>query len=96
MILAEIIWENADENNYKKMNFNNYKTMKFDEIYKLIIILSQIKKYYQKLENFKSAHVMRELMCQHETSLKTDSIVIKIDEMLSNVQKAELNSRKKT
>ena len=28
-------------------------------------------------------------MCQHETSLKTDSIVIRADEMLSNAQKAE-------
>jgi len=46
MILTEIIWKNADKNNYKKMNFNNHETMKFDEIYKLIIILFQIKKYH--------------------------------------------------
>src|SRR5437868_9089746 len=79
----------------KKINSNNYKTIKFDEIYKLIIILSQIEKCHQKLEKSKNADVMRKLIYQHETSLKTDSIVMKADKMLSNAQKAELNHQKK-
>ena len=79
----------------KKVNFNDHKIMKFNEIYKLIIILSQIKKHHQKFEKFKNADAVRKLMYQHKTSLKTDSIVIKADEMLSNAQKAELNSRKR-
>jgi len=69
--------------------------MKFNEIYKLIIILFQTKKCHQKLEKFKNVNVIRKLMHQHKTLLKTDSIVIKADKILSNVQKAELNSRKK-
>ena len=39
--------------------------------------------------------MMRKLMCQHEILLKTDLIMIRADEMLSNVQKAELNSKKR-
>src|SRR5438046_1683055 len=69
--------------------------MKFDKIYKLAITLSQIEKHCQKLGKSKSADVMRELMHQHETSLKTDSIVIRADETLSNAQKAELNHQKR-
>src|SRR5438034_8857056 len=38
---------------------------------------------------------MRELMCQHETLLKTDSIMIRADEMLSNAQKAESDHRRR-
>jgi len=38
---------------------------------------------------------MKELMHQHKTSLKTDSIVIRADRTLSNAQKAELNSRRR-
>ena len=58
-------------------------------LYKLIIILFQTEKHCQKLEKSKNANVMRKLMCQHKTLLKTDSIVMRTDEMLSNVQKAE-------
>jgi len=79
----------------KEMNSNNYKIIKFDEIYKLIIILSQIKKHYQKLKKSKNANTIRELMHQHEMLLKTDSIMIRADETLSNAQKAELNSRRR-
>ena len=73
------------------MNSNNHEIMKFDEIYELMIILSQIKKCHQKLEKFKSADMMRKLMHQYKILLKTDSIVIKADKMLSNAQKAESN-----
>ena len=66
--------------------------MKFNEIYKLIITLSQIKKCYQKLEKSKSADAIRELMHQHEMLLKTDSIMIRADRILSNAQKAESDS----
>ena len=66
----------------KEVNFNNHKTMKFNEIYKLTITLSQTEKHCQKLEKFKSANMMKELMHQHKTSLKTDSIVMEADEML--------------
>ena len=75
----------------KEMNSNDHETVKFNEIYKLMIILSQTEKHYQKLEKSKSADVMKELMHQHKTSLKTDSIVMRADETLSNVQKTELN-----
>ena len=73
----------------KKMNSNNHKIMKFNEIYKLIITLSQTEKHHQKLEKFKNVNAVRKLMHQHETSLKTDSIIIRIDRTLSNAQKAE-------
>src|SRR5216117_1548341 len=79
----------------KKINSNNYEIMKFDEIYELMIILLQTEKHYQKLEKFKNADVIRELMHQHKMLLKTDSIVIKADEMLSNVQKAESDYQKR-
>ena len=70
----------------KEMNSNNHETMKFNEIYELIIILSQTKKHHQKLEKFKSADAMRELMCQHKMSLKTNSIVMRADRILSNAR----------
>ena len=73
----------------KKVNFNDHETMKFNEIYELIITLFQTEKHCQKLEKSKSADTMRELICQHETLLKTDSIVMRADKTLSNVQKAE-------
>ena len=79
----------------REVNSNNHEMMKFDEIYELMITLSQIKKHHQKLEKSKSADVMRELMCQHEISLKTDSIMIRADRMLSNAQKAESDSRRR-
>ena len=63
--------------------------MKFNEIYKLIIILSQIKKHCQEFKKFKSADVMKKLMCQHKTLLKTNSIVMRADKTFSNIQKAE-------
>ena len=34
-------------------------------------------------------------MCQHKTSLKTDSIVMRADRTLSNAQKAESDIRKR-
>src|SRR5437667_3306924 len=79
----------------KKVNSNNHETMKFDKIYKLIITLFQIKKYHQKLEKSKNVNVMRELMHQHETLLKTDSIMIRADRTLLNAQKAESDNRRK-
>ena len=79
----------------KEMNFNDYETMKFNEIYELMITLSQIKKHHQKLEKFKSADAVRELMHQYKMLLKTDSIVIRADEMLSNILKAESDIRKR-
>jgi hypothetical protein len=39
--------------------------------------------------------IIRELMHQHETLLKTDLIMIRADETLSNAQKAESIIRKK-
>ena len=77
------------------MNFNNYETMKFDEIYELTITLSQTEKCCQKLRKSKSADAVRELMHQHKMSLKTDSIVIRADRTLSNVQKAESDHQKR-
>ena len=68
----------------KEVNSNNHETMKFDKIYELIIILSQTEKCHQKLEKSKNTDIIRELMCQHEMLLKTDSIVIKADETFSN------------
>ena len=79
----------------KEVNSNDYKTMKFDEIYELMITLSQTEKCHQKLKKSKSANIIRELICQHEMLLKTDSIMIRADEMLSNAQKAESDSRKR-
>src|SRR5213592_4730458 len=69
--------------------------MKFDEIYKLTITLSQIKKHCQKLRKSKSVNAMRELMHQHETSLKINSIVIRADKTLSNAQKAESDHQRR-
>jgi len=46
----------------KEVNFNNHEIIKFNEIYKLIIILFQTEKYYQKLEKLKNANAVRELM----------------------------------
>ncbi len=77
------------------MNSNNHEIMKFDEIYELIITLSQTEKCYQKLEKSKNTNAVRKLMCQNKMLLKTNSIMIKADKMLSNVQKAELNSRRR-
>ena len=79
----------------KKVNFNNHEIIKFDEIYKLIITLFQIKKHHQKLEKSKSTDAVRELMHQHKTSLKTDLIMIRANRILSNAQKTESDSRKK-
>ena len=79
----------------KEVNSNDHETMKFDEIYKLIITLSQTEKHHQKLGKSKSADVMRKLMCQHKMLLKTDSIVIRADRTLSNVLKAGSNSRRR-
>ena len=79
----------------KKVNFNDHEIMKFNKIYELMIIISQIKKHYQKLEKFKSTDIMRKLMCQHEMLLKTDSIMIRADETLSNAQKAESDHQKR-
>ncbi len=39
--------------------------------------------------------MIRELIHQYEMLLKTDLIMIRADKMLSNAQKAELNSRRK-
>ena len=69
--------------------------MKFNEIYELIITLSQTEKHCQKLEKSKSIDAVKELMCQYKMSLKTDLIVIRADEMLSNVQKAESDHQKR-
>ena len=79
----------------KEMNSNNHETMKFNKIYKLIITLFQIEKHYQKLEKFKSVNVMKELIYQHKMLLKTNSIVMRADETLSNAQKAESDHQKR-
>ena len=79
----------------KEVNFNDHETMKFNEIYELMITLFQTEKCCQKLEKFKSADAVRKLMCQHETLLKTDSIVMRADRILSNVQKAESDYQKR-
>ena len=77
------------------MNFNDHEIMKFNEIYELIIILSQIKKHHQKLEKSKNVNTIRELMHQYKMLLKTDLIMIKADKTLLNAQKTELNHQKK-
>ncbi len=60
----------------KEVDSNDHKIIKFDQIYELTLMLSQTKKCCQKLEKPKSADTVKELMCQHEMLLKTDSIMM--------------------
>ena len=70
----------------KEVNSNNHEIMKFNKIYKLIITLFQTEKCCQKLEKSKSTDMIRELMCQHKTSLKTDLIIIHTISANSQIQ----------
>ena len=54
----------------------------------------QIKKCRRRLPNAKNIDAVKKIIYQNKIPLKTNSIMVKIDEMLSTIVKIILNNRK--
>ena len=69
--------------------------MMFTPIYKLMLLIFQIKKCKQQLLNIKNIDAVKKMMCHNKMLLKTNSIMIRVDEILSTAAKIAPDDRKR-